>query len=436
MKPSVSTTRFFQFNAWRTRLSAWALLLTAVSTALADLDFGPMSLSHKPARALNTTGSLSKALARAPRIGFVGRVGGVAFDAEAAPAAEFTVKSLGMDYDAAKPDGTRLALKLNGKAVSAPIYDWQLIPIAKYADGKTTSCFTLFGKLEAEEEAETLLQDGARILNYDKAFEDTLLGLRLFQMDVMLLDDAFATELPRDSGKFLLGSGEKEPDVAKNEGNLEVYQRERARVIARGRSEEKGFPTDFHSYVICDQFVPIKFSVAEGSLVITGEPRYYFWKGNEQEVMTRFLTEEAIKLGLVAKGTDPSGLMLELMLKTAGLTGEEEKAFEKKMEAAAEAARKRIDDARDDDSVVSATYLEVYSNEHAKLAKRLEAVNPPVWHATRNTMRYGAFFRYVKAKHPATWAAFMKGVASAELKPPLPGFKTPTVMKLRDGAER
>jgi len=437
MNSSRFSLQFSRFHAWRTRLSAWVLLLCSICTALTDTyDFGPASLSHMQARKLETRIPLDKNLAKAPKIRFVGKVGGVAFDAVAEPATEFAVKSLSMIYDAAQPDGQRLVLKMNGKAVTAPLHDWQLLPIARYVEGKTTSCFTLFGDLENTAEAEELKNNGARILNYDAAFEDTLLGLRLFQLDVFLLHEGFATELPKRDGKFMLGAGETAPDVLKNRVSLGIYERERDRIIDKGNSDEGGFETDFQSYVICDQFVDIRFSMDKGKLSITGEPRYYFWYGNEQELRSRYLAEAAIEYGLVKKGTDPDLIVLELALKGADLEGDEKTAFEDKLEEVAAAANKRVAAEMEKEDGVKATYLDKYSTEHAKLAGKLEAINPPVWQAARNTMRYGAFFRWVAAKHPKTWEGFFKSIGDKRPEPPKAGgepvenFKTPTVMQM------
>jgi len=259
---------------WRTRFCVWLMLFCTATSALSDTySFASASLEFPKAKRMSTTTtSLSITLGKAPKSAFVRRVGGVAFDSEARPVDGLLVESLTMTYDPVKPDGERLVLTVNGAAVSAPLFDWQLLPIATYANGKTTSCFTLFGELEDNKELEKeLLEEGHRILNYDAAFEDTLLGLRLFQMDVLLLDTGFATELPRFGGEFILGAGEAEPDPAANTLSLARYENERQKIIDLGEAETGGFSTDFQSYVICDQFVDIQFGVVDGMLALTGE---------------------------------------------------------------------------------------------------------------------------------------------------------------------
>lgn len=259
---------------------ALAVLLVA-SPALAELELGRYTLSHMAAPSLRTTASLGSVLtARGPRMAFAMRVGGVAFDAIAAPEG-LTVKSLGLKYDATEEDGQRMKLVINGKPVETDLYDWELLPILNYADSGSTSCFTLFGKLEDEAQERTVRGEGGRILNYDAAFKDTLLGLRLFQLDVLTLGDDFSLDLPKDSGEYLLGAGEEEPDLASARYALQDYN-----TLMEALSIKHtlgGFDTAFQSYVITDPPGKLNFTVTDGALSFTQEPYYYFWSEEEAQ---------------------------------------------------------------------------------------------------------------------------------------------------------
>ncbi len=277
------------------------LLAFAFNTCLADLTLGRFSLSATSAPSLKTTAPLRSSV-RSFR--FVGKVGGVAFDALAQPEAGLKVKSLTLSYSAAEPDGHRLKLVINGKPVAAEIYDWELLPIARYAASDSTSCFTLFGELEDKKEAEKLRDEGARILNYDAAFKDTLLGLRLFQLDVLVLDEELGTDLPKSDGHYLLGAGEQAPDLPKTREQMRKYEKEKEDLERRGASTDNGFRTEFGSYVICDQTVDLRFGLADGQLILTGEPFYYFWVEDDTDqsaVIDRARLEAARKLGIVGK---------------------------------------------------------------------------------------------------------------------------------------
>jgi hypothetical protein len=76
----------------------------------------------------------------------------------------------------------------------------------------------------------------------------------------------------------------------------------------------------------------------------------------------------------------------------------------------------------DSDSIV---YLEDYSELISSKPELFEAMNPAVWNATVATMRYAAFFRYVKTNFPQTWLAFYNQVKQID---PDPRITTPTVM--------
>lgn len=108
-------------------------------------------------------------------------VGGIAFGGVAAwPEG---MKAIALSYDSGRPDGARLQATLTdaagvAKTVTAPIYDWQLVPIARFAAGDQDSCFTLFGQMKDPKETEKRMRRGDKILNYHSAFADTLLGLQ------------------------------------------------------------------------------------------------------------------------------------------------------------------------------------------------------------------------------------------------------------------
>ena len=286
-----------------TKIRKWLALAMAVllpaSPALAELELGRYTLSHMAAPSLRTTSSLGSVLTvRGPRMAFAMRVGGVAFDAVAAPEG-LTVKSLALKYDPNAEDGQRMKLVINGKPVETDIYDWELLPIMNYADSGSTSCFTLFGQLEDEAHASSVLRDGGRILNYDAAFKDTLLGLRLFQLDVLTLGDDFSLDLPKDNGQYLLGAGETEPDLAGARYALQDYN---TLIEALSIKETLGgFATNFQSYVITDPPGKLNFSVADGALTFTQEPYYYFWREEyaqrekrEQDVQVAVAREQGL----------------------------------------------------------------------------------------------------------------------------------------------
>jgi hypothetical protein len=53
------------------------------------------------------------------------------------------------------------------------------------------------------------------------------------------------------------------------------------------------------------------------------------------------------------------------------------------------------------------------------------AINPAVWDATTNTMRYAAFFRYCRMRDPAAWGQFVAATSAAR---PHPHVETPGIV--------
>ena len=65
---------------------------------------------------------------------FVSGVGGVSFDQIAFPDNNLTINSLDISYHSENEDGKRLELTINEKKINVDLYDWLLVPIAKYSE--------------------------------------------------------------------------------------------------------------------------------------------------------------------------------------------------------------------------------------------------------------------------------------------------------------
>jgi hypothetical protein len=122
---------------------------------------------------------------------------------------------------------------LNVSKITAHIYDWQLVPIARFADSDNGAAMTLFGKLEDEQFQQQILDEDGRVMNYHPAFDNTLVGLRLMQADILLFDEN-ATDLPRNARGYVLGAGESSPNVGANQQRFEAVQALPA-TVRRGR---------------------------------------------------------------------------------------------------------------------------------------------------------------------------------------------------------
>ena len=392
-------------------ISAFIFLLAA--PCFADYDLGTATLSRKSAPALRTSGSLRSVLGSRPSRGFLRRVGGVAFDAKAKPVDGLTVDELKLRYEANQEDGKRVRIILNGQTLLAEIYDWQLIPIVKFADSQDVSCFTLYGELSDKTEESELRREGARFMNYCDAFEDTLLGLRLMQLDLLRVSDEFAVNLPSENGKYMLGNGEATPDIERNRRMLSKY----IAAYQKIEDELEQHESDYTTYVICDIDQEIEFSGESGRLKITGQPYYYFANTNINELVMKVAKE----LDIVGDNASESDLETAL----SKLSSSEELTDLIKLSRLTNAYNDLMESEE-----LKYGYAKSLSEKHATIAQMLGNVNPQVWDAGVKTMRFAAFFRYCKQTHPDEWRKFAARIEELDLSTCQPNVQTPTVMQI------
>ena len=77
---------------------------------------------------------------------FVSKVGGVALEAVATPEESLRNKKIELLYDSSRPDGNRLAVSIEGQIYHPFLPDWELVPIANYANSKYNAAVSLFGR--------------------------------------------------------------------------------------------------------------------------------------------------------------------------------------------------------------------------------------------------------------------------------------------------
>lgn len=340
----------------------------------------------------------------ASSLGFLSQVGGVAFGGMATGGAGQRIAAI--RYEAEKPDGQRLSVVLRGSdgvesVVAGVIPDWQLVPIARFAASDQDSCFTLFGKLLDPRDTEARRQRGEKILNYHSAFKDTLLGLRLFQADILVLYPD-ACDLPKAGAVPILGAGEAPPDVEGNRRALHaVHQTMRAQ------------PDDpFQSYLICDKDVPVNFGMSNGRLVLTGEPIWLCWKmkpGDATAVQAR-ANEEANRLLREIIGRDEASMTHAAV--AAKWTSE-----------AQQSTFRRIFD-----EIVSRELLQPMPRYTVALSSAIRSqngVNRAVYDSLVITMRFAALFRRFRSDEPKAFDDFLRSLEGVNLTP---AVRTPTVL--------
>ncbi len=172
------------------------LLIALVALAQGDWSLGPYTFtSGRPSAPLQYSLASSGGLGS---YGFVSGVGGVAFNGLAKPDAAMKDKAIVLHYDKTTTDGHRLQVVVEGGTATADLPDWMLIPIARFAESDYDACVSLFGP-------------NAYDIVYHASFQNTLLGLRLLQADMILFDIGETWRLPQRGGVFALGAGETAP---------------------------------------------------------------------------------------------------------------------------------------------------------------------------------------------------------------------------------
>lgn len=276
---------------------------------------------------------------------YVSQVGGVAFDQVARPHESLQIESMKLAYFRRASDGTRVRTNVNGINYKIDdLYDWQVVPIARFADSSYPAIVTLFGKLEGDVAPAEV--QGQYVIGFHPAFQGTLLGLRMFQSDFLLLDASVAGELPRLGNKHLIGAGEFPPSRLWSPAATKLNS-----LMAR---------QSFVSYVICDFNGPPKFQIQQkgAKLVISGNPYFYFWRRG------------ATKAEVVVEDDGPVTYS---------------NSFE-------------VEHVSELSSVISGS------------TQDLELANPAVYNSLVTVMRCSAFFRYCKERDPEMWRKFLADV--------------------------
>ncbi len=420
------------------------LALLVWTNAFAQLGLGPRRLVDADAPTLKNPEHLGKGLIKP---GYVNEIGGVAFDKIASPVSDLTFRSLSLDYNPNVADGNRLGVIVDGKRVSSPVYDWQLIPIAKFANSRYYACVTLYGRLINPEEQDRVLNNRDRIINYHPEFSNTLLGLRLFQLDTLIWEPN-AIDLPKDGERYILGEGEAEPDISSNSRGLKEF-------TDYIKQFKGNLAATLRSFVICDYGRDIQFDFKGGTLTITGEPFFYIWYSKSNG---RDYNEEAVDNSVAdiikilidsARLKSPRAFnekewYINMLVKLVPKFKEEFKDMYKREwlrlttrgdnALTAFLRKSTVSWLRDEMRKLllywiakSVVPLKEYSKWISDQPKLLRKINPAVWNAGVNVMRYAAFFRYCKQKYPKQWRNFINQINKVPM--PKPQIKTPSIFQ-------
>lgn len=349
---------------------------------------------------------------------FVGKVGGVNFEEIAIPHNTIKNKSIELSYDANALDGQRLVIKIGNQTIRPNIPDWILIPVANFANSEYTAVVSLFGEGPDPERF--------YYIKFHPAFKNTLIGLRLLQADILLINPQENISLPEKNGQIILGHGEVLPKK-----NYLINELDKIRNIINKYK--------YTAWVLTDIEEPTSFSVSNGDLKIKSSPYYYFWRRNESSInnyqskvniynrkvneYNEFITNLKSQISKyntqVARYNADNSSVSIFLLNQSKLDIDNQKLKAKKLEEELKRLKLDLEERVFVDSVPKLT------DELKKQSNIFRKINPLVFKTVDLTVGYTSLFRYIKLNHNNSWKTFMESISNVEIKPVV---ETPTEM--------
>jgi len=194
------------------------------------------------------------------------RIGGVIFQAVAVPATNVKDMPVSIEYNVGMSDGQRLIVTIGDTTITAEVYDWQLIPTARFAATKYTACVTLLGYPKTDYEIELRNSNPRSFMfaEFHPDFIDSLVGMNLFFIDAMLVGRNI--NRMRDITNTLSG-------VIPGYNDIDIDENESESSAAHIRQL---IPVSFGSYIYTDYGTKIRYEITDGKLVFIGFPSYLF----------------------------------------------------------------------------------------------------------------------------------------------------------------
>lgn len=310
-------------------------------------------------------------------------------------------------------------MTVGGQTYEPQLPEWQLFPIVNFVESPYQVAFSSLG--------DTVDHRQARLL-YHPAFLNTLLGLRIFEADILNIPGVL-WDLPRDgNGRYLLAKSEEYFVPHKDSVlNLRLYDE----LCGEGRP--------FSSFILTDRDAEITFGIEDGRLVFAGHPYYLFTKNTADRNEIRELRERieqyyrdiednaSIFLGdAYTPEINPHRNMTGLV---AALEANKSKApFNPFPYRRLKADIAKLDSLQSlglEDLGVKIELLSGFSADFNGNWELLKRYNPVVYSAVENVSRWAALFRYIKRTNPDNWAVF-RGKISGRRPKDAPEVKTPT----------
>jgi len=348
---------------------------------------------------------------------FHSNVGGISFQAVASPSENLKNESVSLDFA-----DSRLVIQIGTKTFYPDLPYWQLAPIVNFSYSPYTVVFSELDNRTDNKEARC---------KFHPSFLDNLLGLRLFQADLLNQTDIL-WDLPIDAQRNYILAPSEQPFTPVRDSTLHrtIYEK-----------LTKGNP--FTSYVLTDKDVNYVFDTDESGFKLSGSPYYYFITTKSDTANIRRLQEQLLdcyddvdihaKILLKEKYTpdlDPRTHLDELVKVLTKL--KQEAVFNPYSMYSVGKALNMIDSISNMTDAQIGIQFQVennYTESFKPYWDLLKKFNPVVYSAVENTAQWSAFFRYVRKVNPENWALFVEKVNNNGIWD-APAVQTPTSFEI------
>ncbi|WP_456438566.1 hypothetical protein [Psychroserpens sp.] len=337
---------------------------------------------------------------------FASKVGGVSFEQTLTSSMKISI-----DYIEDNPDDYRLEVIANGIRYNPNIADWQLIPITKFANTDHVAAVSLFGPNGNE-----YLFD----IVYHEAFQNTLLGLRLLQADMMLLNIDEFHKLPMYENKYTI--------LGKSENNDYKVDEEILAAVSQLMYTLQ-VEMMYDSWIYSDKNQLITTESGFQDLLSGDKPNYYFWKAKIKDENSYTNSIDSLDISFTKKASTKLSkykvVNNEFIGDTIMIGNSAYHYNASSMQLIEKISRNYEDELKKitDNNSIIIDCVEVNELFKSSVYQLLEKINPMVYKAADNTMKFSALFRYIKRNNPENWAKFITKIENVEISPKI---KTPT----------
>ena len=375
-------------------------------SAINIMDLYHETFPEKSARIITTN-------ARIGDYTFHTNVGGISFQAVASPAEDLKNKNISLDFA-----DNRLVVQIGTETLYPDLPFWQLAPIVNFVNSSYTVAVSQLG--------DTTNNQGA-LCRFHPAFLDNLLGLRLFQANLLNFTDIL-WDLPVDAQRHYILAPSEQPFTPFQDSILHrtIYEK-----LARGNR--------FTAFVLTDKDVNFVFAIDGSGLKLSGLPYYYFTKTVLDMEKIQQLRKQAIdcyaEIETQAKillkdeyspALNPRTHLGDLV--KALNKNKQEKVFNPySMDYIVKALNKidSLNNLTNEEVGIKFQIMIDYTESFKPYWNSLKKYNPVVYSAVENTAQWSAFFRYVRKVNPDNWSLFVKKVETGG-KSDAPAVQTPT----------